>query len=198
MPLPLFWLGAASLSALTVKALADDRKLQQQKRRRYASVQTLKHLARYESPIATYPSEMLSTTERTSPKVGAIVCCGVGGVLEHTGIWTEDNMIIEFDGNGLIKPISPTRFIKERSGKNIFIACDSNADPLCCETAASRATEQLFTSRPYHLIDNNCHQFIWQCFKPNDTPLSTFKALNLRLAHYFNRKIYWDLCDTQT
>lgn len=31
MPLPLFWLGAASLSALTVKALADDRKLQQQK-----------------------------------------------------------------------------------------------------------------------------------------------------------------------
>lgn len=49
--------------------------------------------------------------------MGAIVCCGVGGVLEHTGIWTEDNMIIEFDGNGLIKPISPTRFIKERSGK---------------------------------------------------------------------------------
>lgn len=198
MPLPLLWLGAATLSALTVKSLADDRKSQQQKRKRYTSVQTLKHLGRHESPIATYPSEMFSTEQKIMPKVGAIVCCGIGGVLEHTGIWVEENMIVELDGNGLIKPISASRFTKERSGKNIFIACDSNAEPLHCEIAALRAMQQIYTSLPYHVIDNNCHQFIWQCFKPHDKPLSTFKALNLRLAHYFDRKIYWDLCDTQT
>ncbi|GHE98083.1 hypothetical protein [Thalassotalea profundi] len=197
MPLPLLWLGAATLSAVTVKTLADDRKLQQQKRKQYRTVQTLSHLERHESPIATYPSEILTTLQLVKPKIGAIVCCGIGGVLDHTGIWVEDNMIIELDGEGLIKPISPRRFTKERSGKDIFIACDSNGEPLSCPLAASRAIEKIFTHVPYHMIDNNCHQFIWQCFKPNDVPLSTFKSLNLRLAQHFDRKIYWDLCDTK-
>ena len=196
MPLPLVWLGAATLSALTVKTLADDRKNQQQQRKRYRTVQTLTHLARHESPIATYPSDVLSSDRKVTPQVGSIVCCGIGGVLEHTGIWIEDNMIAELDGEGLVKPISAKRFTEERSGKNIYIACDSNAQPLHCNIAATRAVEQLFTLQKYHIIDNNCHQFIWQCFQPNARSLSTFKTLNLRLAQYFDRKIYWDLCDT--
>ncbi|WP_448569944.1 hypothetical protein [Thalassotalea ganghwensis] len=194
MPLPLFWLGAAALSAFAVKAAADDRKNQQQSRTRSPSVQRLSHLKPHESPIAVYPSDWFSTEVSVKPKVGALVCCGIGGILDHTGIWIDDNLIVELDGEGLVKAVSPRRFTQERSGKHIYIACDSHNQPLCDELAAQRAIKQIFTFRDYHLIENNCHQFIWQCINPNDISLSTFKELNLRMAKHFDRKIYWDLC----
>jgi len=195
MPLPLLWIGAAAISALAVKGLADDRKSQQGKRRRYRTVQKLADLDRHESPIAIYPSDVMATEQKVKPQVGAIVCCGIGGVLDHTGIWVDDNTIVELDGEGLIKPISVKRFTQERSGNDIFIACDSDAKPLASEMAAQRALAQIFQSREYHVIDNNCHQFIWQCFQPGDKKVTTFKALNKVVAKKFDRKIYWDLCD---
>ncbi len=195
MALPLLWLGAAALSAFAVKELADDRKAQQKQRKYSSRPQTLADSSEYESPIATYPTDMLNTEQRVTPTIGAVVCCGIGGLLDHTGIWIDDDTIIEIDGQGLIKPISARRFTEERSGKRIFIACDSTAKPLSSERASQRAIEQIFQVRDYHFIDNNCHQFIWQCFKPNDTKLTTFKELNVRLARMFDRKIYWDVCD---
>jgi hypothetical protein len=195
MPLPLLWLGAAAVSALAVKGLSDDRKSQQKQRGRYRSVQTLRDLERHESPIAIYPSDVMSTEQIVKPKVGAIVCCGIGGVLDHTGIWVDDDTIIELDGEGLIKPISVKRFTKERSGKHIFMACDSNANPLACGDAAKKAIDQIFQMREYHVLDNNCHQFVWQCFQLDHKTVTTFKDLNINLAKKFNRKIYWDLCD---
>ena len=195
MPLPLLWLGAAAVSAFAVKSAADDRKAQQKQRGRYRKVQSLIDLERHESPIAIYPSDYFSTEQRVKPQIGAIVCCGIGGVLDHTGIWVDDDTIIELDGEGLIKPISVKRFTKERSGKHIFIACDSNALPLACSSAADKAIAQIFQARKYHVLDNNCHQFVWQCFGGEQSKVVTFKDLNLRMAKKFNRKIYWDLCD---
>jgi len=195
MPLPLLWLGAAAISALAVKELADDRKKQQKKRRFYRNVQSLDMLEQHESPVVQYPTDLFNTEQKVLPEIGSLVCCGIGGLLDHTGIWVGEDSIIELDGNGLIKPISVQRFTKERSGNNIFIACDSNATPLASVSAANRAQEQVFQYRDYHLLENNCHQFIWQCFKPNDKSLTTFKELNIRLATLFDRKIYWDICD---
>ncbi|TWX55681.1 hypothetical protein [Colwellia hornerae] len=195
MPLPLLWLGAAAISAFAVKELADDRKRQQQKRFYYRDVQSLDKLKSHESPVVQYPTDIFNTSEKVKPEIGAIVCCGVGGLLDHTGIWIGDDTIVELDGNGLIKAISVARFTKERSGKYIFIACDSKGKPIASELAAQRAQQQIFQYRDYHLIENNCHQFIWQCFKPDDDNLTTFKALNFRLARLFDRKIYWDICD---
>jgi len=195
MPFPLLWLGAAAVSALAVKGLADDRKAQQRQRKQYYKVQTLNELERHESPIAIYPSDILATEQKVKPRIGAIVCCGIGGILDHTGIWVDDDTIVELDGEGLIKPISVQRFTKERSGKQVFIACDSSAVPLSTELAAQKALAQIFQVRDYHVIDNNCHQFIWQCFSDNNEKVTTFKALNINLAKFFNRKIYWDLCD---
>jgi hypothetical protein len=77
------------------------------------------------------------------PEIGAIVCCGVGGILDHTGIWVGDNTIVELDGNGLIKAISVQRFTKKRSGKHNFIACDSTAKPIASELAQ----QQIFQYR---------------------------------------------------
>ncbi len=207
MAIPLLWLGAAALSALTVKELSDDRKNAQQNRRNRYRAKTLLDLKQHESPVAIYPSDTLAALDKcyTSvvPKIGSIVCCGVGGVLDHTGIWVGDNTIIELDGNGLIKPISSTRFLDERSGKQIFILCDSQSMPLALEKVAEKAIEQIYQYVDYHIIDNNCHQFVWQCFQQNEDlaqntqtqnkQVSTFKQLNEQLAQHFNRVLYWDV-----
>lgn len=194
MPLPLLWLGAAA-SALAVKVVADDRKLQQGKRLKNYRALTLADLEHSQSPIATYPTDMFFTEQQVKPAVGAIVCCGIGGVLEHSGIWIGDNTIIEVDGNGLVRALSPQRFTHTRSGKGIFIACDSLGTPLASELAAEKAIEQLFQVIDYHLFDNNCHQFIWQCFQTNAQAITTFKALSINIAQLFDRVIYWDRCD---
>ena len=203
MALPLLWLGAAALSAMAVKELSDDRNKIQIKRRRSYKAQALSMLNEHESPVALYPSDILTSIDKNNitkvkPKVGAIVCCGIGGILDHTGIWVGDDTIIELDGNGLIKPISSNRFIKERSGKQIYILCDSLGEPLAIESVAKNAIEQIYQCIDYHLVDNNCHQFVWQCFnssttKKNSTQVSTFKQLNIQLAHCFNRVLYWDI-----
>lgn len=194
MPLPLLWIGAAAVSALAVKGLADDRQSQQRKRFNYCRAQTLADLAPYESAIATYPTDMLLTEQKVKPVAGAIVCCGIGGVLDHSGIWVDENTIIELDGNGLIKPVSAQRFTDTRTGKGIFIACDSLGVPLASEMAAQRAVAQIFQVRDYHLLDNNCHQFIWECFQTDSKKVTTFKALSLNVADLFDRVVYWDRC----
>lgn len=195
MPLPLLWLGAAAVSALAVKGLAEDRKSQQRRRFTRHSAQTLADLTAHESAIATYPTDMFATEQQVKPRLGAIVCCGIAGVLDHTGIWVGDNTIIEVDGNGLVKPVSVQRFTDTRSGRGIFIACDSLGVPLASEMAAQRAIAQIFQVRDYHLFDNNCHQFIWQCFQNDAKAITTFKALSLNVATLFDRVVYWDSCD---
>jgi len=199
MALPLILLGAAALSALAVQELADDRDDILRKRKNSNKVETLEHLAKHDSPVATYPSEILSSMKNDNvievePKVGAIVCCGLGGILDHTGIYVGDNTIVELAGSGLVKAVSMKRFLEERSGKQIFIACDSNAQPLVNDLVAQKASEQLFNYYEYDFISNNCHRFIWQCFAQRDDDLSTFKTLSYKIAQYYNRVLYWDVC----
>jgi len=191
MPIPLLWLGAAC-SALTISELADDRCKQQRQRRLYSQPKRLDKLQRDEAAVAMYPSEFFITHQQAEPIVGAVVCCAIAGVLDHTGIWVGDDTIIELAGNGLIKGVSSERFTQQRSGSNIFIACDSSAQPLADPKAAQRAIEQLYQYQPYDVINNNCHQFIWRCYAPKSQGFTTFRTLNERLAHYFDRQIYWD------
>ena len=198
MPIPFFWLGAAAVSALAVKELvSDDRKKQQQARWQSPKAKRLNEdneIGESSSAVAIYPSDLFHTEQVVKPRIGAVVCCGIGGVLDHTGIWIGDDTIVELGGNGLIKPVSPARFTQDRSGKDIFIACDSTATPLVSELAAQRAIERIYQYCDYHLIENNCHQFVWQCIEPNGEPLTTFRALNKRLAKRHNKQVYWDLC----
>lgn len=190
MPLPLFWLGTAVASALVAKEIVDDRKRQQQSR--YGRVKTLADLAEHESAVALYPSDVLTTEKAVIPVPGSIVCCGIAGVLDHTGIWIDDDVIIELDGNGLIKPVSCARFIAERSGQDIYVACDSLGRPLAKASAVNNAVNQIYQYQDYHLIENNCHQFVWQCFEQGAPALTTFKSLNRAMASFFDRVIYWD------
>lgn len=195
MPLPLLWLGAAALSAMTVKELATERQLQQAKRKNFRQAKKLTDLDRHEPLVAIYPTDLFATIQNVAPKFGAIVCCGIGGVLDHSGIWIGDDTILELDGRGLIKAVSTRRFTDNRTGDKIFVACDSQANCLTSEAAAQRAISQIFQYQQYHVINNNCHQFVWQCLKPGDEKLTTFKEFSERLARYFDRQVYWDLCE---
>jgi len=199
MALPLLLLGAAALSAIVVQELADDRDNMLSKRKNSNKAETLDHLAKYDSPVATYPSDMLLSlandhVAEVTPKIGAIVCCGLGGILDHTGIYVGDNTIVELAGDGLVKAVSMERFLSERSGKKIFIACDSKAQPLVNDLVAEKAVKQVFNYYEYDVISNNCHRFIWQCFAQRDDDLSTFKTLSYKIAEYYNRVVYWDVC----
>lgn len=194
MALPLLWLGVAALSSLTMKELNDDRKSKQNARKFFNKVQTLSCIEEHEATIAIYPSDFLDSKQTVHPQVGAIVSCGIGGVLDHTGIWIGDDTIVELSGSGLVKAISSKRFLHGRSGKKIFIACDSIGTPLVNLNAAYSASQQIFQYKKYDIVNNNCHEFIWQCFQQDSQPITTFKTLNNCLAQYFDRVIYWDIC----
>lgn len=124
------------------------------------------------------------------PQNGAIVSCGIFGVFEHSGIWLDGN-IIELKGNGLIRGISPKRFLQNRSGKQIYVACGNNDRPVTDNTVAMRASEKLFHYSQYDLIRNNCHKFVWSCVSGKSTALTGFSELNSLLAEHYDCEIHW-------
>lgn len=194
MALPLLWLGAAVIGSLAAKELAEQQYDNDLKRKLPHEPESLDALAKYDSVVGKYPSEMFNQDIVVKPEIGAIVCCTIAGVLDHTGIWIGDNTIVELHGDGLIKAVSSERFLDNRSGSKIFIACDSAARPIIDELAAQRAISMIYQYREYDLITNNCNRFVWHCVSGTDEKLTTFKELNQQLAKWVNKKVYWDLC----
>jgi hypothetical protein len=47
------------------------------------------------------------------PINGSVVCCGIFGALTHTGLWVNGG-IIELSGSGLVRTVSPERFIHDQ------------------------------------------------------------------------------------
>ncbi|MDO6692504.1 hypothetical protein Q4574_04365 [Aliiglaciecola sp. 3_MG-2023] len=168
MPVPLIWLGAG-IAAL----YASDKVHQANKIKR----QYVKH----------YPGEEQTLVHLQD---GAIVCCGIFGVFEHSGIWVDGN-IIELKGNGLIRGISPQRFLSNRSGKCIYVLCDDLGLPLISKHAASIAASKLYTYSDYDLIKNNCHRFVWNCVSHSEEALTSFSDLNKALFGYFDSSLSW-------
>ena len=167
MPAPLLWLSVGALALLAKTKYSNDRILND-------SVDIM-------PGMGDVP---------TRPKNGAVVCCGVFGWFIHTGIWLDGN-IIELRGNGLIRAISPARFLHERSGEHIYIACDPSAKPLIQEQAIIRAAEKIFSYSEYDLIDNNCHKFVWQCLSGESQVITRFSELNLKMSEYFKTTLAW-------
>jgi hypothetical protein len=166
MPLPLLWIGAGVVTYLASTQLADKKS---------------------NTSVAVNPGD---GKLRVTPADGAIVSCHIYGVFEHTGIWLDGN-IIELKGNGLIRGISPQRFLQQRSGEEIFVACDAYAQPLIAAGAAERASSQLYCYSEYDLLKNNCHKFVWQCVSNKNQSLTSFAELNQSLADYFGQALHW-------
>lgn len=138
------------------------------------------------------PGEDNATT--INPADGMIVCCGIYHSLIHTGIWTNDG-IVELSGEGLVRLVSPQRFIAQRSGDCIYGLATSTAMPLSDPLLAERALKQVFTYRDYHLIRNNCHRFVAECLQLNQLEdVIMFSDLNSRLSQsYATRLGYFPL-----
>lgn len=138
----------------------------------------------------TEQQHFLNAGPSVLPVDGALVSCGIFGLFEHSGIWLDGN-IIELKGNGLIRAISPARFLAKRSGERIVIACDAQSQPLIAKNAAARAVAQLYQYREYDLLKNNCHRFVWNCISGKNEPLTRFRDLNQRLEQFFECRIVW-------
>lgn len=132
----------------------------------------------------------VTTSTAVVPVDGAIVCCGIFGVFEHTGIWLDGN-IIELKGNGLIRAISPARFVAHRSGELISVACNEKGEPLVAAPAALRAVTKLYQYSEYDVLSNNCHRFVWHCISGNKDPLTRFSDLHKRLGQHFCCQVSW-------
>ncbi|MBT0586417.1 hypothetical protein [Alteromonas oceanisediminis] len=168
MALPLIWLGAGVLAAVAGTKLSRDG---------LKSRGDIKH----------FPGECRLVSE---PANGSVVCCGIYEVFQHSGIWVDGN-IIELRGNGLVRAISPQRFLKDRSGNRIYVACDESRTPLVSEGCAARAIAQVYQFADYDVIGNNCHRFSLQCVLGYDQLVTRFGSLNAALRHHFNTTLYW-------
>ena len=167
MPVPLLWLGAGAIALLAGTHYRNSKRFNESN-----------------SLISGH------TNLAVDPINGAIVSCGVYGLFEHTGIWVNGN-ILELKGNGLIRCVSPSRFLQQRSGDYIYIACDDKHNPLIQLGAAERATSLLFSYSEYDVISNNCHKFVWHCISAENIPLTRFSKLNQKIAEHFATEIHW-------
>lgn len=186
MALPLLLLGSALGAAL----LANEREKRHQLERKRLS--GINPASMKDKTIGLHPSLWQVGHKQVKPKPGAIICCFVYGVIEHTGIWLDDNTLIELHGNGLIRAVSTKRFLAGRTGSKIFVACSHTHQPLIDGEVLLRAEKAIFTYREYDLFDNNCHRFVWSCLNGTEESLPSFNDLNKKLSSYFEQTIYWD------
>ncbi|MCF2946965.1 hypothetical protein L0668_02525 [Paraglaciecola aquimarina] len=170
MPAPLFWFGASALALLAGAKYSSDKQFKQ--------------------VVGTLPGDC---DRAVKPMDGAIVCCGVYEMFDHSGIWL-DGKIIELKGNGLIRGVSPQRFLKDRSGEQIFIACNSVYQPFAERQTFENAVARIFEYSQYDVVNNNCHNFVWQCISGENEKVMRFVELNRLLSERFKRMIHWQPC----
>lgn len=168
MPAPLIWLSAALAGV-------------------YAGNKANTNYLKRKQIIGSMPGE---SKLRVTPVNGSIVCCGIYGVLDHTGIWI-DNTIYELSGEGLVRCLSPNRFLGKRSGSTIYVACDANNTPLFEENSVGLARSRLYTLLDYHLFDQNCHRFVAETLAGHSVDIMSFSDLNIFLHQHFSTLINW-------
>ena len=190
MALPLILLGAGLVGA-AVAAGEANKKNRMADQLRLLHEDGEPHLDGDEG-VAKLPSEVLTSNFSCQPVPGAVVCCSVFSAFDHTGVWIDDNLIVELHGTGLIKGVTPKRFLQNRSGNQMFVACDSKGNPLVVEGSAERSAEHIFDYRDYDLVKNNCYRFTWYCVSGEDKKVTRFSQFNQLLAQKHGKKVYWD------
>lgn len=188
MPFPLLWIGGAIIGAGLIADEKQKRKQTEQDR----LLGLAPKVPKADETLGLGPSLIDRSLKQVQPVPGAIVCCYVFGVIEHTGIWLGDNMLIELHGSGLVRVVSVNRFLAGRTGTHIYIACDHQHKPLINPFVLTRAEEKVYQYREYDLFDNNCHRFVYACLTDVEETVSSFSKLNAKLAEHFGEVIYWD------
>jgi hypothetical protein len=114
-----------------------------------------------------------------TPHKGCVVYCKLIGNAEHTGIYNGRG-IVELDGDGQIREVSPQEFINGPDGarlsveKGIYVSCDKDGYPLSSAESCERANRMIGCNRDYNLVFDNCHQFTCGCLSRNFENSSNF------------------------
>ncbi|WP_348728300.1 lecithin retinol acyltransferase family protein [Rheinheimera texasensis] len=130
--------------------------------------------------------------------LGALVVCEIFHLFEHTGIYIGEGQIVELQGTGLVRSVSVARFMDNRSGEELMLACDSRGKPIGNMAAAERAASQIFTYQTYDLISNNCHRFCCNCLSGRHWPVTSFFDLRQVLEQQLGQKILFKTIQTES
>lgn len=170
MPAPLIWLSAACLGL-------------------YASNKANNQYLKRKKVVSAMPGESEFIVQAVN---GSIVTCGIYGVLDHTGIWVNGN-IYELSGEGLVRCLSPARFLGKRSGSKIYVACNELHQPLYSLAGVERAQQNLYSLKNYHLYRQNCHKFVAETLADKSVNIVSFSDLNKFLHQHFNSTVHWNM-----
>lgn len=181
MPLPLLLVGAAVGALLAHDKQKDFLKAQDIARRNNQQV------------AGREPSEILPSPIFSSMVIGSIVCCEVYEAFIHTAVVVDENTIVELHGSGLIRAVSKARFLNDRSGKHIFIACDSAGHPYTFSRIEESASADVFNLYDYDLFKGNCYRHTWRWLTGEDIVIESFGDFNKKLSNKLNKEIYWDV-----
>ncbi|WP_417346872.1 hypothetical protein [Ferrimonas sp.] len=144
------------------------------------------------------PSEWDEGKARVVPQPGSLVACHVYGAVEHVGVWVARDQIVELHGSGLVRVVSPRRFIHGRTGRKLFVCVDRHHRPLVMPGSVERAATTLYQYREYDLLRDNCYRFVWYCLTGEQRSFDTFGGLNRALAKLHHSDLYWDLARVDT
>lgn len=183
MALPLIALGGL-LGACLVKHAYDTDLAQQDKQRRSGNMS--------KGAIGRYPCQNNYSQYTGNLSTGQLVCCEVFHGFWHLGVMIHDDLVVELNGNGLIRAISLKRFLTGRSGDKLFVACDMQGKSLIDEAIVKRAENRIFDFIDYHVFERNCYHFIWQLYSEEYAEITHFEDFNQHLARHFKQAIYWD------
>lgn len=129
------------------------------------------------TPIGSFEKSFVDNVfkDKVTPVKGSILHCSLFGA-EHTGIYIGDNQIVELLATGDIRIATPEMFIRGTNAISIYVAC-SGTEPLGGEYIAKRAIDMIGSTRDYHLLTDNCHQFTAGCITDNFENSANYFAL---------------------
>ena len=143
--------------------------------------------------IGRWPSDAYPSSLSVTPVPGSIVCCSVYQAFDHTGVVIDEDTIVELHGSGLVRAVSPKRFLSDRSGRHIFIACNQLAEPFVFSKAVWQGAQEVFNFYDYHVFKQNCYRHTWLCLTECDQQIDSFEGFNQLLSDTVQAPIYWDV-----
>jgi hypothetical protein len=104
---------------------------------------------------------------RVTPEIGSVLYCDLAfGYMDHSGIYIGNNQIVHLTRHGKIQVTSPRGFINGGTALHIYVSCRNGAS-VGSNLAAERAVSMIGSTRKYHVLLDNCHQFTCGCLTGN-------------------------------
>ncbi len=131
-------------------------------------------------------------TAEVAPRIGCILKCDLGLLLEHTGIYIGKGRIVSLNRHGHIRVETPVSFFPpgtNPASNRIYTACFANTDEvLGGRDVAARAKKKIDDHTRYSVLFNNCHRFSAGCITGNfDNDVMSFAQLEETILLYIGQ-----------